>query len=377
MIKQKNNIWLKVIILLIAFGTFSYYQLNTANISYLNDLYIIYWLILGAVSYLTIGYNKNRNILKKDVIQIIIIYTLFYLLISYLLGIYTGFAATPISLKLISIIKNILPVIILILTQEFVRYILVKKCNNNRKYLFLITLLFIINEIVVYYFLYNLNNYSEFFEFFGVSIIGTIFNNILYTYITYYTGEIPNIYYRIIMEGYVYFVPFIPDLGIYLNTVFHIILPVIIIIHLSHLFEKEEEKYVKNKYYKAYYAIIVVFIGVIVSLTSGLFRFQLLAIASDSMNPTFRRGDAVLIDKSKDYDLDIDDIVAFKKDNKIVVHRIIKIKKIKNQYYYTTKGDNNSNDDENEITKEDIVGKLNYVVPYVGYPTVWLSEIIS
>ncbi len=374
--KQKTSKWLKAILAFIAFGTFSYYYLNTINVPYLNYIYDAYWCFLAVISYFLLGYSKNRNILKKDVVQIIIIYTILYLLISYLLGLYTGFAATPLSLKLISIIKNILPVVILIFAQEILRFILVKKCNGNRVYLTLTTLMFVSSEIVTYYFLYNLNNYSEVFEFFGVSILGTIFNNILYTYIVYYVGYVPNIYYRLIMECYIYFVPFVPNFGIYLNTIFHIVLPVIITIHLSHFFEKEEKTYIKHKYYRIYYAICIVFIGLIVCLTSGIFRYQLLAIASDSMNPYFKRGDAVLIDKN-DKTLDVDDVIAFKNEKKIVVHRIIKVKKIKNQYYYTTKGDNNYNDDNNEIASEDIVGKVNYIVPIIGYPTVWLSEIMN
>ena len=200
-----------------------------------------------------------------------------YLLLTYLFGLFVGFSKTPVSLKPLSILLNILPVIIIIVTQEFIRYVVVCKIKEHKLWLAFMTLLFVLSEIIGYVFLYNFKNYSEIFEFLGLAVIGTIFNNMLYTYIAYHVGWKPNLFYRIITECYIYFVPFVPNPGTYINTIFHILLPVILMIVLSRLYEKEEKVVMKRpRYHWIYFIIITVFIGLQMCLVSGLFRYQIL-----------------------------------------------------------------------------------------------------
>lgn len=90
-------------------------------------------------------------------------------------------------------------------------------------------------------------------------------------------------------------------------------------------------------------------------LVSGVFRYQILAIASNSMNDTFNRGDAVIIKKLKVDDINnikVGDIIAFKKDKVLVVHRVIeKTKDENNEIIFKTKGDSNITADGGYIKK--------------------------
>ena len=147
---------------------------------------------------------------------------------------------------------------------------------------------------------------------------------------------------------------------------------------LSRLYEKEEKVIMKRpRYHWIYFIVIAVFIGLQMCLVSGLFRYQILAVASNSMNPVFYRGDAVIIEKRMPDELETNQVIAFKKGDNIFVHRIVKVRKENNVYYYTTKGDNNNVEDEGEVTISDVVGIVEYVVPVIGYPTVWLNELLN
>jgi signal peptidase len=96
------------------------------------------------------------------------------------------------------------------------------------------------------------------------------------------------------------------------------------------------------------------------------------------MYPKLVRGDAVIIEKySNASELEVGNIIAFIHDKKVYVHRIAKIKKYNNELYYITKGDNNSINDDFDITTDDIVGVVKFRIPYIGYPTVWLSEALE
>ena len=62
-------------------------------------------------------------------------------------------------------------------------------------------------------------------------------------------------------------------------------------------------------------------------------------------------------------------------EKEIVVHRLIRIVKADNEVFYYTKGDANKEEDDYLIKKEDIIGIVRFKIPYIGYPTVWFSEI--
>ena len=94
------------------------------------------------------------------------------------------------------------------------------------------------------------------------------------------------------------------------------------------------------------------------------------------MIPTLNIGDIVIIKKINNYaELKKKDILIHKNNNRIVIHRIIDIKAADGHYIYQTKGDNNA--DAYQIDKEHVIGKYLFKIPYIGYPTVWLSQIIN
>ena len=75
--------------------------------------------------------------------------------------------------------------------------------------------------------------------------------------------------------------------------------------------------------------------------------------------------------------IDNGQIIIFNKGNIRLVHRVIDIKNVNGQLRYYTKGDANEDLDAGYITKGDIVGTTDIKISYIGYPTLWLREIIA
>lgn len=114
----------------------------------------------------------------------------------------------------------------------------------------------------------------------------------------------------------------------------------------------------------------------IVYFTSGYFKFYAVAIASGSMMPNINKGDVVIIEKINDYNkIKEGQVIAYKYNDVIVVHRLQRIIKEREKFYFYTKGDANSMEDPYVIYQEMIVGIVNIKVPYLGIPTVWLNEL--
>lgn len=97
---------------------------------------------------------------------------------------------------------------------------------------------------------------------------------------------------------------------------------------------------------------------------SSIAGYTPLAVQSDSMAPTFRKGDMILIRKCDPAALEVGDIVCFhtiiENQYALNTHRIAAIEDANGYRSYTTKGDNNAVSDSHIIADGDIVGK------YVG-----------
>lgn len=87
-------------------------------------------------------------------------------------------------------------------------------------------------------------------------------------------------------------------------------------------------------------------------------------IVSGSMEPAIPVG-SIIYTKSQDFYSE-NDVIAFNKDSETVSHRIVNLKAIGNELYYTTKGDANKVSDSDLVARGDIVGKTFFAVPYLG-----------
>ena len=93
--------------------------------------------------------------------------------------------------------------------------------------------------------------------------------------------------------------------------------------------------------------------------------------------PNINKGDVVVIEKldGKFDNLKVGQVVAYKYGNIIIVHRLVDIVKVEDEYYFYTKGDANTDIDNYPIRESMMIGIVNIRVPYVGLPTVWLNEL--
>lgn len=113
---------------------------------------------------------------------------------------------------------------------------------------------------------------------------------------------------------------------------------------------------------------------VISSKASGgnpkLFGYELKAVLSGSMEPTFQTGSIIAIKPTTDgSSYQVGDIITFQeKDQKLITHRIIDKNEVNGKVLYTTKGDNNDAADVNPVLSQNVIGKYhNFTLPYIGF----------
>ena len=113
---------------------------------------------------------------------------------------------------------------------------------------------------------------------------------------------------------------------------------------------------------------MLVAVLLVVSVLPITGNYKVLTVLSGSMAPEIKMGSVVIVKPVQDYK--INDIITFGPFSKIkpaTTHRIHDIKVVDGQPIYITKGDANNAPDTREIQKKDVLGKVLFDVPYVGF----------
>lgn len=333
-------------------------------------------LILCFIAYMFYGFQKNfHNKIKNDVIFDVVIITIIFFIIYYGLGLFTGFLKNSYSLKLFMILKNMFGSLMMIIFIELFRYIYVR-ANSDKKYNLII--LVIVLTLFDFFIKLNINSgfsFEAIFNYISLLLIPVICRNILLTYLDYKVSYVPCLIYSLFTQLYIYFVSIIPDIGNYLKSIFWFILPIFILLFIDFKLKRYyygvEREYIKKRNIK-YEIPFIVIIVILFILVSGIFRYKLYGIASASMYPSINVGDAVIIDRSYGI-IDEDDIIAYKNNGKVIIHRVVSIEKDK-RTYYVTKGDNNNVSDDIKVYDEDIEGKIVVKIPFIAYPVIYISS---
>lgn len=125
--------------------------------------------------------------------------------------------------------------------------------------------------------------------------------------------------------------------------------------------------------YLQYIIISLVICFAIVLRGSIIFGIEPFNVMSNSMKPYFQQGDLVYVDRKCDSsELEKRDVIAFETEGSTVTHRIVNIKSTG----FTTKGDANEVEDLNEVKRENVIGKVVFVIPQLGNVQMFFSKYI-
>jgi signal peptidase len=100
------------------------------------------------------------------------------------------------------------------------------------------------------------------------------------------------------------------------------------------------------------------------------------AVLSGSMSPTYPIGTLVVTRKADTSALQVGDVITFQIESgkpQVATHRIVATVFGHQGMQYTTKGDANEMQDLHPVLPVQIVGKVAYGIPYLGYVTAYLT----
>ena len=381
--KQKQNFYSFIICLILIIYSFVYkfIILNT----YKNGESIItsaFFIVLFIISILMFGFSKNKiNLNKKKITILTFIIVIVGIIVTYALGAFVGFLRNGYSQTFKNIVRNTFAPLFIIIFTELFRYNIIRANKNNFKIISLVTVLLTILEILMSL---STNIDWGFIEIYIATtsiIIPLIAKNMLMSYLSYEIGYLPCLIYRLIIELQIYLVPYVPNFGDYLKSMYGLIMPTVVFSYASSLIDEYNDG-IKQEYIAQKTRIIegffYVFIFLFIALISRVFPIFMMGVGSESMTGTINKGDAVIAYKDiKEPKIEVNDIIVFESPGKILIHRVVEIEEIDGIKYYRTKGDINGTRDNLDTTIDKIQGKVKYRIPYIAIPSVALSEFIS
>lgn len=333
--------------------------------------------VIATATCLLIKRRSAKSIAKKDVLLLMVILSIITSALTEMTGLYFGYYVNPYQVSPKILVSFVIPIAVIIVATEIARSVLLSQKNG-----FVSVVAFIIGifaEALTYSSIVGVISFNQFMDLIGMTLLPAIVANVLYHYISKNYGALPNIAYRLISTLYVYFIPMTCAMGDSIKAIIKLILPLVILAFVSAMFSKTQKKAkAKGERLSAVgISISLVFVVSVAMLISCQFRFGALVIATESMTGEINKGDMIIYERYDDQTIKEGQVIVFQDDNSKVVHRVVRIERINGEVRYFTKGDFNKDEDHGFRTDADIVGLTDLKISYIGYPTLWLRELMT
>ncbi len=372
--KNIRAIYLTEIALLIL--TIVFYVLTKVVSSNLKSyLAIIFLLMILIPNIIYFGFSNNKGYYSGYVIRIVVTVLMSCGIIIYLLGLILGFTVGY-RFSLTTLLSGILPTILIAVFSEELRFNTVKYSYENRFHIIFFTIILSIFQILIETNYGVLKSSYDIFIYICTIVLPIVADNFLCSYLVRKSSIHSSLLFQLVVHLYMYILPIIPNLGYYLYSVMRLLVPYVIFYTIHKNLLKDENKRSFIKISSRIYVIPILLASIVlVILVSGIFHYRLVAIATNSMKDTFSRGDAVLIEYVDASNIQVGDVMAFHYNSILVTHRVVEKSEKDGHYSFKTKGDANNAIDAFVVSDKDVVGKVDYIVKYIGYPTVWTKEL--
>lgn len=213
------------------------------------------------------------------------------------------------------------------------------------------------------------------------NIMPAIVMSALLTYLAVTTGLWPQLTFRLGVLAVMYVPPIIPKYDWYLTGVVWLILALAVYITIDQT-RRSVASHHRRHYRHIAWATNVMFFTLIIGLALfmiGGFTYRPQAIMSNSMHPVFDRGAMVVVQKADPMAVVVGDIIQYQMPDRSMTHRVIAIDYAADgsgKRMFITKGDNNPSADQ-PVQANQVVGIVRAQIPYIGYPSVLLREMVK
>lgn len=337
------------------------------------------FIIIFLLSFIFFKFRKDKTYARIQVTITMLLIGIVQIVLYLLTGFLEGFSKNAISMSFNRFLTVILPIILILVVIELLRYMISVKFEKNNLIRILSITMFVLFDVTLFGSNVNFNSLDSVLEFLGITFFPSLVSNIVFDDMVVKYGYKPIIVYRLLTTLCYYMLPIVPNMYILFRAIARIVIPLIFYFILSYMYDRvtfQEALKVKPKI-SISSIIILILVIIMAGLISCEFRYGILTIGSGSMTGTLNKGDIAFFEKFNGQELEIGDIIIFKRGKRNIVHRITQVGLFNDEYVYITKGDKNKVEDNGYVYQKDIQGIVHYRIKYIGYPSIWIRNLFN
>lgn len=337
------------------------------------------FIIIFLLSFIFFKFRKDKTYARIQVTITMLLIGIVQIVLYLLTGFLEGFSKNAISMSFNRFLTVILPIILILVVIELLRYMISVKFEENNLIRILSITMFVLFDVTLFGSNVIFNSLDSVLEFLGITFFPSLVSNIVFDDMVVKYGYKPILVYRLLTTLCYYMLPIIPNMYILFRAIARIVIPLIFYFILSYMYDRvtfQEVLKVKSKIGISS-IIILILVIIMAGLISCKFRYGILTIGSGSMTGTLNKGDIAFIEKFNGQELEIGDIIVFKRGKINIVHRITQVGIFNDEYVYITKGDKNKVEDNGYVYQKDIQGIVLYRIKYIGYPSIWIRNLFN
>ena len=353
---------------------------------YLNFIRPFAYISIATVTIIIIGFDFGFNKLRKNTFILLLIGVVLYILLMFLSGLILGFGRNPMAPSgIVAIMSSFWQFVPFVVLSEIIRFQLVK--NSEKKHrTFIMWLVVLVFSFVM---LENIRGITAFsmagqMEYLFASVLPVLVINFFLTYVCKAGSLAGNIIWRCVYSLSLVFLPYLPDITkLFLSILIYADVFVMFFIFEKMVYDKRvKEKYSQKHFGFRSYVVPALLLVICLTFGLGVFPFTPVAVASNSMQGEFVRGDMVIIKKLDTNEvvncIKEGDIIQYASGNISIIHRVIKVDTdYKGELFYITKGDKNEKQDRWPVYPRQVVGVVQFSIPYIGFPVVLLGSAVK
>lgn len=228
----------------------------------------------------------------------------------------------------------------------------------------------------------SLNTPQQVLALAGGRLLPLLAEGLLAALLVWLGGPLPAIAYRAVWLLFEWLSPILPDLNWLLTAFIGTLVPLFGFFYLQNSLPaeaaagQEAEKPAAQSNSLNSWWWVAVFLVVAFWFNAGLFGVRPYVVSGYSMKPTFVAGDLVIITRVDPAEVQVGDVIQFRRANSYIVHRVIEIREENGRRVFITQGDNNNVADE-PVPQEIVEGKVIRYIPQVGWPIIGLKKVIQ
>lgn len=345
----------------------------------------LWGLLILAMRFLP-GYQTiARQSLRNSFLQIALGIGFLQVFLYIIGGLLSGFGKNPASITPLGITVNLFFVGSMLVGMEMSRAWLVTRLGKRHSFLALALVALIYTFVSI-----PLSQVTGFkMEIQSANLVISswfplLAENLIASLLAMLAGARASLSYRGLLAAFWWFCPVLPNLNWSLKGLIGVGVPILGMIAVSSFYSAKanrgkSRRWANTASFPTGWIVTALACVVIVWFAVGVFPFKPSVVPTGSMIPVINPGDMVIVAKTSGSNVKLGDIIEYRnvKEHINIVHRVIEVQGEDAQRFFITKGDNNNAPDIEPVPELNVVGKVVFNIPKVGWISIMIKNLFT